>query len=138
MLNKHLKTNDVNADQEEFFEDQEKYMEQYKKEMDEFNTQFEEMMGKEFKELPFETKEHLEAIVKNRGQRIKRLRELKAPEFLIDSEYKVMWDATAKINDGEFAKSDSEFLYRTKYSNKEKEVLKLLDVKYPGRIDDVD
>jgi len=136
MLNKFSKTNDIDADREEFFKDKEKYMEQYKKEQEELEADYKKMMGKEFKEFPLETKELLEEMLENRQRRIKRLKELKAPKTVIDSEYKALSEISSKLSDEEFVKTESEALYKTKYSNKEEEVLKLLRKKYPRKLDD--
>lgn len=78
-------------------------------------------LGKEFKKVPLDTAEEVEYSIKNRSARLAALRALKAPQLLLDNEQRMLEEAMAKFQKGEYAVTQAELEYREKYWKKYEE-----------------
>ena len=85
------------------------------------NEKLMKFLGKEFKRVPLDTAEEVEYNIKNRSARLAALRALKAPQLLLDNEQRMLEEALAKFQKGEYAVTQAELEYRKKYWEKYEE-----------------
>jgi hypothetical protein len=112
---------DSEADYAWWCRDQEGYLtEMYRREAI-LEENFKKFMGEEFKNPPLPTFQNLEESIKKQIDRISKLRGLKAPEVITDGEQAILEQMLVDLKTGNYATSESEFDYRTKYFQKENE-----------------
>jgi hypothetical protein len=107
----------------------------YEAEMDrkeqEYKRQHEEHMGPDYQTPYKPTQKELETQMDYRLSRIKRMRELKAPDPIIDNEQELINELAEKLVKVEFLVTDAEKAYREAYQRKEETFEFVFEVRKP-------
>jgi hypothetical protein len=85
----------------------------------EYEEQYNEHMAKFNKPYKL-TRSELTEKIKDREFRVKRLKELKAPDIIVENEQRLLTDLTQKWASNDYLKTDADRIYRKRYEDHQK------------------
>lgn len=106
---------DMDKDFEWYNTDQAGYMAEQDRREKIWDSALKKFMGPEFKKEPLYELEEVESRVKDQAMRLTRLRELKAPQLLLDNEQRMLEEALSLLQKGKYISTYAEREYKTRY-----------------------
>jgi hypothetical protein len=114
-----------------YMRDREAYEAEMAREYEERNRQFAEHMGPDYQELYKFTKKELEFQLEERLKRIKRMKELGAPDLVVEHEQNLINEISTSLVNGVFLKTQADKAYREGYERRQKTFNFIFEVRKP-------